>query len=199
MCSSPVFFKLNHDVPVYIGIEYKLYINNKRLFDSILRSFSRERIFKNNCLYLFSSDLCFNRFKEVFYCKPGSIWIYQCIATIEDYVTQNLKITAFHAASILYKGITFIFFGERFSGKSTLANYMINQRNCTLLDDDIIFYDRKKFIGLGMPLRMRSKPLDNSNVLCEFIDEKNTIRYLTSIRSYSMYGVNPVYAFFFEV
>lgn len=196
MSSNPISFKLNHDIPVYIGIEYELYIKNQTIFDSILRSFSRESLFHKDCLYLFSNRACFDNCKDVFYCKLEGGWIYQCIAMIEDYVTQKLQISAFHAAAVLYKGNTLVFLGERFSGKSTLTNYMINQHNCTLLDDDMVFYDRKNFIGLGIPLRMRSKPLHNSNVLCEFLDEKNTIRYLTSIGSHSMYSTNPVYAFF---
>ena len=195
MFSSPVYFKLRHSKPIYIGIERKLYVENKKIFDSIMKAFTIEKSCNCKCLYLFANDSNFDKYESAFNCSSGKSWVYQCVAAIEDYVIHSLCVTALHAASVIYQKNTLIFLGERLSGKSTLTHHMITENNCILLDDDIVFWDSQDIMGLGMPLRMRSKPAVGS-VVCEFFDEKNKMRYLTDVGRWSMHATKAVYAFF---
>lgn len=172
-----------------IVIEASLHETNASFFRQTLSSFETvDRIENITELLYIHSDPSSIRWEsgqiETFYCDISMDWHFQCISVIEEYIIKKLNVTTFHSGGVVYQDTTFIFVGERFSGKSTLIHYLCDEHSCQYIDDDNMFFSDGKFWGVALPLRLRTKPSNNDNLILEFFDERNRKRYLCGLTQY---------------
>lgn len=194
---SALYFIYNCDIfYAIIAIEKYLYFSHQWLFDKLLRKFRSCESPQDDCLYIFTSDAAENHYSNSFYCDLQKDWTYQCITIIEDYIISRANFTTLHGSGFILNGTTFIVLGERFSGKTTLTNYILNNTNAVFLDDDNIIYSSGKMYGLSFPMRLRTKPETNKNFICQFSDEYKKPRYLIDATCSTMKGTHKSFVIF---
>jgi hypothetical protein len=195
--SSALYFIYNCDIfYATIAIEKCLYFSYKWFFDKLLKKFQSSTLPQDDCLYIFTSCAVQNHFSNVFYCDSQEDWIYQCITIIEEYIISRANFTTLHGSGLILNDTTFIILGERFSGKTTLTNYILNSTNAIFLDDDNIIYSSGKMYGLNLPIRLRTKPETNENLICKFSDECKKSRYLIDAPRSTTIGTNKSFIIF---
>lgn len=149
-------------------------------------------------VYIYSNDNDENsgRFLHTYFCDPQTDWTFQCLTIIEDYLISESKLTVLHGSALVFGGNTFIILGERFSGKSTLTHYILNNTNSIFLDDDNVLYNSGEIYGLNLPMRLRNKPSSLENLICKFIDEYNNPRYLIDATNVQFQGTDSIFIIF---
>ena len=84
-----------------------------------------------------------------------SYWRFQLIKELEFFYGKVLDSIVVHGSCVRYLEKNILFLGTRWSGKTTLTQYLTMEKNASYIDDDCVYICRNIIIGFSMPLPIR--------------------------------------------
>lgn len=146
------FIRYIENIAINIMVEEEFFEKNRRILNIILRLYSevpRENMILDREFnyYIYQKD-----YEEYII---NDAWIFLLIKRIEEFYEEILKCTAIHGACVNLGNKNYLIIGERYSGKTTLTQYLTIKKNGKYVDDDCIYIYNNKYIGSGMPLLIR--------------------------------------------
>lgn len=166
-------------------IDESFYNNNRVIIENLCSTFSptgNQQIVTNS-LFIYPDTICSFEKKHTHYyvgCDvKSSSWVFHLLCSLEEYFAIVLNTTILHGASVRLKNKNIILMGERRSGKTTLARYLVYEKNASFLEDDCVYIVNGKCIGFAMPISLRGKVnICKKNVICNTVDYDNVSRTL---------------------
>ena len=182
------------NIIINILIDDSIFEKKYKIVDSFLRSYSlfTEKIFecdKEYFYYIYDKDKSEETKNK--YCTICDIhnndWVFLLMSDLEVFYAQILKCTVIHGSCIRINNKNILFMGERWSGKTTLTQYLAIDKNGEYLDDDCVYVVDSSYIGFAMPLPMRNVTNLHYNecFIAQTIDSDDIMRTLYSPPKYA--------------
>ena len=161
------FYRYIDNIQISIIIENELYEEHKLIFDSLFITFldyQKKGFFNNYLYYIYKSK---NNLNEIIHNykisdSADNDWIFSLINDLENFYADILNCTVLHGSCIQIEGKNILLIGERWSGKTTLTQYLTIDMKCGFVSDDCIYLLNNMLIGFGMPLPVRGEKIDNT-------------------------------------
>ena len=181
---------------INILIDDSLFQSEYKVLSSLFRSYSlpTEKLAeyeKEYFYYIFAKNKS-KKAKNTYYTicdSNNNKWIFKLMKNLEKFYAEILNCTVIHGSCVRVNNKNILFMGKRWSGKTTLTQYLSIHKNGEYLDDDCIYIVNGLYVGFGMPLPLRN--LTNSHADKFFIsqttDTDGIIRDLYAPPQYASY------------
>ncbi len=187
------------NVLINILIDDSLFEREYKVLSSLFRSYSlsakKTIVCEKEYFYYIFDKYKSKEAENAYYiiCDPNNNkWIFKLMKDLEKFYTEILKCTVIHGSCVRVNDKNILFMGKRWSGKTTLTQYLSIHKNGEYLDDDCIYIVDSLYIGFAMPLPIRN--LTNSHVdeyfIAQTTDTDGIIRDLYAPPKYASYFSN---------
>ena len=182
------FRRCIHGIIINILVDDMLYEKEKKIFDSILRSYLFPAEQQNICgkeyyyYVLESYKKSKNLDPHCYVCDTNNNkWIFRLMKNLEEFYADILRCTVIHGSCVSINNKNVLIMGEGWSGKTTLTKYLSLNNSGKYLDDDCIYIVNGLYIGFCMPLPMRNYIKTNDDFfIAQTMDTEGVTRSLLS-------------------
>ncbi len=106
-------------------------------------------------------------------------WIFFLLCDMEEILVNTMDCTVLHGGGLVFHNKAILLLGERKNGKTTLLQYLLNEKESCYLDDDNIFVFCDSVFGFCRPMPIRNIGVcKNPSIVAATIDGDECVRTL---------------------
>lgn len=175
------YYRIMGSTQIEICVSMDLPSNVLDTVERILAAFAKEIPYQENAIrecviYLEASGESYGSTQQIIVQESDPHWIFDLIQAMERFIVETLNCTVLHGTCVIVKGECLAIIGERMSGKTTLAQTLLEQQQARLVGDDTICLMDNCVFGLQTPLLMRSKKNEEPLEKLETMDDAGQVR-----------------------
>lgn len=170
---------------LFVFVDYSIEKEYNQMIQSVLRTYTR--VFDStvpltdDCFYILSEI-----HKGVFPLEQSYIiygnddnWMYGLINDLDVFYEEKIACVAVHGACISINNKSILIIGKRWSGKTTLAHFLLGISNGKYMSDDCVYVQNNFIFGFCTPIPIRdyNKTItDRSDEVLDTIDDGDGVK-----------------------